>query len=271
MFGMDFNKAIFLGLTKYRYNNTNYKNFRKRHEACPAECGNSDVSIWLSVDPLSDKYPSLSPYAYCANNPVIYIDPDGRNFDEWEVLFASDGSVKVNWMSDKGGENTQIVNFSYENAQGDHVQFNEPLAYEISANDIGSSYINGLSNSNNDVTSTDNSNWAVVTASSYLMFLKIDLAIPDVTDAMPPKWVAHGVLTLISAAILYDAGVSFMDQFSKRRGDKEYDDEISPLSSGELARLLKNAKSQKDTQLKRRVEKEQKRRKERNAQKRNSN
>jgi len=38
----------------------------------------SDISIWLSVDPLSDKYPSLSPYMYCAGNPVILSDPDGR-------------------------------------------------------------------------------------------------------------------------------------------------------------------------------------------------
>ena len=38
----------------------------------------SDLSIWLSVDPMSDKYPSLSPYAYCADNPVKLTDPDGR-------------------------------------------------------------------------------------------------------------------------------------------------------------------------------------------------
>ena len=31
----------------------------------------------LSVDPLSDKYPSVSPYAYCNWNPVKYVDPDG--------------------------------------------------------------------------------------------------------------------------------------------------------------------------------------------------
>ncbi len=38
----------------------------------------SGLSIWLSVDPMSDKYPNLSPYNYCANNPVMLVDPDGR-------------------------------------------------------------------------------------------------------------------------------------------------------------------------------------------------
>ena len=40
---------------------------------------NSDLSIWLSVDPMSDKYPSLSPYNYCAWNPMKLVDPDGED------------------------------------------------------------------------------------------------------------------------------------------------------------------------------------------------
>ena len=31
-----------------------------------------------TIDPLVEKYYSISPYAYCANNPVKYVDPDGR-------------------------------------------------------------------------------------------------------------------------------------------------------------------------------------------------
>ncbi|OIP00140.1 MAG: hypothetical protein AUJ98_09095 [Bacteroidetes bacterium CG2_30_33_31] len=38
----------------------------------------SDLSVWLSVDPMSDKYPSMSAYMYCAGNPVMLVDPDGK-------------------------------------------------------------------------------------------------------------------------------------------------------------------------------------------------
>ena len=36
------------------------------------------IGHWLSVDPMADKYPNISPYAYCAWNPVKFVDPDGR-------------------------------------------------------------------------------------------------------------------------------------------------------------------------------------------------
>ena len=36
------------------------------------------MTMWLSVDPMADKYPSISPYAYCAWNPLKLVDPDGN-------------------------------------------------------------------------------------------------------------------------------------------------------------------------------------------------
>lgn len=42
----------------------------------------SDLSVWLSVDPFSDKYPSMSPFMYCAGNPVMLVDPDGMHFED---------------------------------------------------------------------------------------------------------------------------------------------------------------------------------------------
>ncbi|MCQ2230460.1 MAG: RHS repeat-associated core domain-containing protein [Paludibacteraceae bacterium] len=36
-------------------------------------------TTWLSVDPLFEKYVGMSPYNYCAGNPVKLVDPDGRD------------------------------------------------------------------------------------------------------------------------------------------------------------------------------------------------
>ena len=50
------------------------------------------MTSWLSVDPMADKYPSISPYAYCAWNPVKLVDPDGREvLDDW--VKKSDGTI----------------------------------------------------------------------------------------------------------------------------------------------------------------------------------
>ena len=37
-----------------------------------------DIGRFLRPDPIQDEYPGLSPYAYVANNPLKFVDPDGR-------------------------------------------------------------------------------------------------------------------------------------------------------------------------------------------------
>jgi len=37
-------------------------------------------AMWLSVDPLFEKYVGMSPYNYCAGNPVVLVDPDGMDY-----------------------------------------------------------------------------------------------------------------------------------------------------------------------------------------------
>ena len=44
---------------------------------------NYDAALgrWHVVDPLAEKYYNVSPYAYCGNNPVNRIDPNGMEMD----------------------------------------------------------------------------------------------------------------------------------------------------------------------------------------------
>ena len=36
-----------------------------------------NIMMWLSVDPMSDERPNVSPYSYCQNNPIGRVDTWG--------------------------------------------------------------------------------------------------------------------------------------------------------------------------------------------------
>ena len=79
----------------------------------------SDLSgLFLSIDPMADKYPSISPYAYCAWNPIRLVDPDGREVEytsvmDWirvsfQRIVNSDFQLRFNDL--KASEETYVFN-----------------------------------------------------------------------------------------------------------------------------------------------------------------
>lgn len=52
---------------------------------------------WLSVDPLANKYPQLSPYTAMGNDPIRKVDPDGRRFVNFDENGNYVNTTKDNW------------------------------------------------------------------------------------------------------------------------------------------------------------------------------
>ncbi|MGI9582582.1 RHS repeat-associated core domain-containing protein [Chryseobacterium sp. RRHN12] len=56
-----------------------------------------DLGRWNGIDQLAEAYTSTSPYAYVANNPTMYIDPDGRYTSQIQGLKDSMPNIYSGW------------------------------------------------------------------------------------------------------------------------------------------------------------------------------
>lgn len=63
----------------YKYNG---KELDKMHGLNTYDYGarqyNPILARWDRIDPLCEKYYNVSSYVYCANSPIILVDPDGK-------------------------------------------------------------------------------------------------------------------------------------------------------------------------------------------------
>jgi len=69
-------------------------------------------AMWLSVDPMWEKYAGMSPYNYCAGNPVKMVDPDGRENTVFLVDLQTEKKLDVQKLIES--VNQALGNFGLE-------------------------------------------------------------------------------------------------------------------------------------------------------------
>ena len=72
---------------------------------------NPAIARWTAADPLSEKYYGISPYVYCANNPILFTDIAGNSYSEFDVEGNYKRTVDDNWWHNLWhGRTGRIVN-----------------------------------------------------------------------------------------------------------------------------------------------------------------
>jgi|GEM_PF-137281 len=104
------------------------------------------VSRWFSIDPLAEKYYTLSPYAYVANNPLKYIDPNGK-----EIWINYGDNQRARY------DNGKLYNEDGSKYKGKDAFVNTVLKTLNNINDVkaGKTLLGSLSKSENDFTFTN--------------------------------------------------------------------------------------------------------------------
>ena len=88
--GLEYRGSLQDQANRYRYNGKEEQSlFGSAYSDYGARQYSASTGRWLSMDPLSENYYSVSPYTFCANNPVNFVDPDGRR-----LYFVKDSSYE---------------------------------------------------------------------------------------------------------------------------------------------------------------------------------
>ena len=83
----------------------------------------SRLSRWLSVDPMASKFASFSPYVAMGNNPIFYIDVDGKYFTGNTKMVKKVYSV-VSALAEKGDSRAIEFKAQLELMDASDIEFN---------------------------------------------------------------------------------------------------------------------------------------------------
>ena len=145
----DLDSVVQIGTTLINVNTRKIVGFVKK-DSTNSMPDASVSSRFISVDPLAEKHYNHSPYVFCANNPVIYIDPDGRDYGIYYNHETQTITIKAHYIVNSQNEkafkqngqeywNNQSGKFTYLVGEGKEAKgyaINFDVTYEVNDNII---------------------------------------------------------------------------------------------------------------------------------------
>ncbi|MBR1963759.1 MAG: hypothetical protein IKA19_03540 [Muribaculaceae bacterium] len=164
---------------------------------------------FTTIDPLAGKYPSLTPYNHCANNPLSYIDPDGRVIRDAEgnILYYSSGETRKYIFELEEG-NTEIVEVELGYIFADNwapieVLNNQTNDARFDTNCHGITFINGEYWLNSDQIP------ALLVGDNYIEVSKENASVNDVIISDLNNFPKSHSMTIISVKDPFDQSIVY--------------------------------------------------------------
>ena len=122
-FGAPYAESTAADFQPYKYNG---KELDKMHGLNTYDYGARQhdpiLARWDRIDPLCEKYYRVSPYVYCANNPVKLVDPDGKDPGDFFLsldLAAKDFGKYTNPLSIQNNKEYATSFYTMRNEKGE--------------------------------------------------------------------------------------------------------------------------------------------------------
>ena len=210
-FGSSINTRSFSAGSGFRFGFNGKENF-DQYQDYGIRIYYPNLGKFLSTDPLASERVSITPYNFCSNNPISRVDPTGA-LDEW---VEHDGKMeydnRVTSQEDAtalygSGATYRANGYSYTSAKGNNIVLGD-FGFFKNNGQVQSSpdlAANSMANTNPTQALSDAQGGINTVKAGFALTLALrtgqaaDITVPEPSDLVPWKWVAHGVLFLGTA------------------------------------------------------------------------